>query len=363
LTTIGEDELTQRWPQLLPGGKAVLYTVTNAAGTKNPQGSYADANIVVQTIPKGTPKVVRRGGYFGRYLRSGHLTYIRDGTLYAAPFDLTRLEMTGQPVPVLEGTVYAANNGYADISVSDNGTLVYIPGSGVIGRPAQLEWVQRDGTSSPIPTSDNWPMFRIAPDGRRIAAVIPEGARPDIYVYDESRESMSRLTNDSRDGAYYPVWTPDGRRITFGTITGTRNMYWKRADGAGDTQRLTTSANVQIPGSWDPTGRFLVFEEQQSRQNAGDIMILPVDGDDVAGWKPGTPTPFLATEANEQDPVFSPDGKWIALVSNKSGRPEVYVRSFRGPAGEWLISSGLAGARFPTWSRMKNELIYDTSKG
>ena len=361
-TTIGPDELTQRWPQLLPGGKAVLYTVTNAAGTRSPQGAYADANIVVQTVPKGTPKIIWRGGYFGRYLRSGHLTYMHDGTLFAAPFDLTRLEMTGQPAPVLEGMIYSANNGAAHISVSDDGTLVYVPGGDVTVRPAAPEWVTRELKAAPVAKSGNWAMFRIAPDGRRVAAVIPDGARPDIYVYDESRESLSRLTNDSRQGAFQPVWTPDGRRITFGMAGRAGNIYWQRADGVGEPQRLTTSPNTQIPVSWDPTGKLLALEEQ-NRQTGSDIMILPMDGDESSGWRPGTPTTFLATDANEYDPMFSPDGKWIAFMSTKSGRPEVYVRAYPGPAGEWVMSSGSGGARFPTWSRKRNELFYTTFQG
>ena len=362
VTTIGEEELTQRWAQVLPGGHAVLYTVTNPAGTRSPQGAYADANIVVQTIPKGTPKIVWRGGYFGRYLRSGHLIYVHDGTLFAAPFDVTRLELTGQPAPVLDGMIYAPNNGVGHISVSDDGTLVYVPGSGVNARPPQLEWINRAGLATPLPNSAGWAMFQVSPDGRYIAAVVPEATRPDVYIYDQNRESLLRLTNDPRQGATTPVWTPDGRRITFGNFQAGRNLYWQRADGIGEAQRLTTSPNAQIPGSWDPTGRFLAFEEQ-NRQSGGDIMILSMAGDEAAGWKPGTPTPFLATTANEMDPAFSPDGKWIAFMSNKSGRPEVYVRPYPGPAGEWVISSGPSAARFPIWSRQRNELFYTTLQG
>jgi dipeptidyl aminopeptidase/acylaminoacyl peptidase len=205
-------------------------------------------------------------------------------------------------------------------------------------------------------------MFRLAPDGRRVAAVIADGARPDIYVYDESRQSLLRLTNDPRQTALAPVWTPDGRRVAFGTLAGDRNLYWQRADGAGEPQRLTTSALTQIPVSWDPTGRLLAFEEQ-NRERSSDIRILPMEGDEASGWKPGTPRTFLATEANETDPTFSPDGKWIAFSSNKSGRAEIYVRPYPRPAGEWVISSGPNGARFPTWSRKRNELFYTTFQG
>jgi serine/threonine-protein kinase len=222
LTTIGEDELTQRWPQMLPGGKAVLYTVTNVNAARNSAGAYADANIVVQTVPKGTPKIVWRGGYFGRYLLSGHLVYVRDGTLFAAPFDVERLERTGEPVPVLEGMVFASNAGSAQISVSDGGALVYVPGGGLSAGVTNLEWVSRTGQSTPLPTASatrnviapgSWAMHRISPDGRRVAVIIPTGIVPDLWIYDQERDLTSRLTTGAGAGA--PVWTPDGRRIVF----------------------------------------------------------------------------------------------------------------------------------------------------
>ena len=131
------------------------------------------------------------------------------------------------------------------------------------------------------------------------------------------------------------------------------NLYWQRADGTGDAERLTESPNAQKPSSWHPSGRFLAFEETTARTKV-DVMILPLEGDDASGWKPGKPTAFLNGAYVEFDPTFSPDGRWLAYSSVESGHPEVYVRPFPGPGGRWLIGAGAN----PTWSRTKRELFY-----
>src|SRR5439155_10740439 len=155
-----------------------------------------------------------------------------------------------------------------------------------------------------------------------------------------------------------PVWTPDGRRIVFVSSrdkSGLPNLYWQHADGTGEVQRLTESPHQQLPGSWHPSGKYLAFYETNP-QTGNDIMILPMEGDEVSGWKPGTPTAFLNTPTDEQEPMFSPDGRWLAYQSNESGRPEVFVRPFPGPGGKWQIST--AGGGYPTWSRTRHELFY-----
>ena len=133
----------------------------------------------------------------------------------------------------------------------------------------------------------------------------------------------------------------------------TANLYWQRADGTGDAQRLTESRNAQQPSSWHPSGRFLAFEETTADTKV-DVMILPMEGDEASGWKPGKPTVFLNGPYVEFDPMFSPDGRWLAYSSVESGHPEVYVRPFPGPGGRWLIGAGAN----PTWSRTKRELFY-----
>jgi serine/threonine-protein kinase len=350
LTSLAEDEAIQLLPQILPGGKAVLYTASTIAG------AYNDANLVVQALPSGVRKVVQRGGYHGRYLMSGHLVYIHDGTLFAVPFDRDRLEVTGQATPVLEGVTSNAITGGAQFSVSANGTLVYLPGP-TTGAGTPLHWMDQDGKTTPVRAwLANWlnPLF--SPDGRRLAMEIREGTS-DIWVYDWARDTLTRLTSDPVR-AMKPVWTPDGRRIVFGSHRADKsaaNLYWQPADGTGAVERLTESENSQGATSWHPSGRFLAFEETTPETNV-DLMILTMEGDDVSGWRPGKPTVFLNSPFIEGGAMFSPDGRWIAYVSLESGRSEVYVRSFPKPGGKWQISTG--GGNSPTWSRTKRELFY-----
>ena len=351
LTTLAQGETTQRWPQVLPGGKAVLYSGSAT------QTAWEDGNIVVQPLPAGERKVVQRGGYYGRYLPSGHLVYLHDGTLFAAPFDLARLEVIGQAVPVLEGvTASPTITGGAQFAVSANGTLVYLTGQNV-STDAPIVWMDRAGKTTPLRAmAANWSNPHFSPDGLRLAVDILD-KQLDVWVYEWARDTLSRLTFDPAADAK-PVWTPDGRRIVFASARNNAgNLYWQRADGTGDVQRLTESKNLQYPASWHPSGKFLAFGEI-SPGTGFDLMILPMDGDEALGWKPGKPTVFLNSPFVEQEPMFSPDGRWLAYQSNESGRLEVYVRPFPGPGGKWQVSTVGGGA--PTWSRTRHELFYQT---
>ena len=350
LTTPAPGEFTHRWPQVLPGGRAVLYTVSTGIGR------YLDAWLAVQPLPAGTPQIVQRGGSYGRYLPSGHLTWVHDGTLFAAPFDLATLAVTGPGVPVVPGVVSSNFSGIAQVEVSSAGTLVYVPG-GENASAAPLDWLTRDGKTTPLrATPANWGGVQIAPEGRRLAFVVTDAANVDVWTYDAARDTPTRLTFGP-DSARNPVWTPDGRRLVYGSSRGggAQNLYWQLADGSGDATRLTTSLNLQFPGSWDPSGRFLAFQETRP-QTGTDLLILPVEGDEASGWKPGKPTVFLSGPATEQQPRFSPDGRWLAYESNESGIAEIYVRPFPGPGGKWPISTG--GGTNAVWSRARRELLY-----
>jgi hypothetical protein len=344
---------------MLPGGKAVLYTSASTAASI----AYDDANLVVQPLPGGERKVVQRGGYYGRYLPSGHLVYFRGATLFAVPFDLDRLELTGQPVPVLQGVTASATTGGAQFAFSDSGTVAYLPGQGLDTNTVPIAWMDRNGKTATLrSTPATWTGLLFSPDGSKLAMDISEstGKERDVWVYEWARDTLSRLTFDPADDVN-PVWTPDGRRIVYGSKRGDKtfyNLYWQPADGSGDAQLLLESRNSHlIPGSWHPSGRFLAFHQIAQTNNA-DLMILPMEGSDAAGWKPGTPTVFLKTPANEQVPTFSPDGRWIAYYSDETGRNEVYVRPFPGPGGKWQVSTG--GGTYPTWSRNGQELFYAT---
>ncbi len=282
---------THRYPQTLKGGKAILFTAGNL-------GNFDEASIIVQQQPDGAQRVVQRGGYYGRYLTSGHLIYVQGGTLFAAPFDLDRLELTGQAVPVVEGVRSGVGAGIAQFAVSANGTLVFQPGQSV-GSELPIAWMDRDGKTTPMRSSaEAWSNPHFSPDGTRLAVDIARG-NIDVWVYDWARDTLTALTVDA-DSDLKPVWTPDGRRVVFASTRGdksTANLYWQRADGTGEAQRLTESKNSQLSGSWHPNGRLLAFVDS-TPQSGSDIMVLPMEGDEEMGWKPGTPTVFLGGPLN-----------------------------------------------------------------
>ncbi len=350
LASLAGDEWSQRWPQVLPGGKGVLYTAPDRPGDVN------DADLVVQPLPSGTRKIVHRGGYHGRYVPSGHLVYLHDGVLIAVPFDLDQLKVTGQITPSIDGVTSTRRTGGAQFAVSASGTLVYLPGK-TIKDVMSLQWIDREGNTTPFGgTPVNWYDVHFAPDGHRLALDAYSGPTGDVWVYEWARGTAIPLTRHAADDAA-PVWTPDGRRVVFHSTRdhSSHNLYWQRADGTGGAQRLTESKNEQMPTSWHPSGKFLAFQEENPR-TSWDLMILPMEGDDRSGWKAGTPAVFLSSPSAEEYSNFSPDGRWLAYQSNETGRDEIYVRPFRGLGDGWRISTG--GGRFPVWSRTKPELFY-----
>ncbi len=348
--TLGDGATTQRWPQALPGGAGVLYTESSNIG------AWDGANLVVAPLSGGAPKIVVRGGYYGRYVASGHLIYMQHGTLFAVPFDLRGPEAIGQAVPAIEGVTANPMVGGAQLSVSTEGTLVYVPGTAA-DMAYPIDWMRRDGKVSVLrATKVLWANPRFSPDGQKLALDIFDGQR-NIWVYDWARDTSTQLTFGPL--AHYPVWTPDARRVAFASDrdNGIGNLYWVKADGTGDVTRLTDSQNAERAYSWHPSGKFLAY--QANRPGTGwDLMILPIEGDAAGGWAPGTPTVFLSTTATEQAPMFSPDGRWIAYQSNEAGgRFDVYVRPFPGPGGgKWRISTD--GGTEPRWSASAHELLF-----
>ncbi|HLF98495.1 MAG TPA: protein kinase [Methylococcaceae bacterium] len=355
LTTLDKQagEITQRWPQVLPGSKAVLFTSDTG------QGNYEDAEIVVYSVDSRQRKTVQRGGYYARYLLSGHVVYLHEGTLFALPFDLQRLEVTGQPAPILEGVLTTPGTGGAQFSFSNTGNVVYVAG-GSEGQKVSIYWMDREGRFTPLretPADYRNPAF--SPDGKRLALEIFDGKRRDVWVYEWERDTLTRLTFAGETNAY-PSWTPDGQRIVYSSQEkgGALNLGWIRADGAGNAQRLAESKNNQYARSWRPDGKVLAFR-QTNPETSADIMTLSVEGNEKSGWKPGEPKPFVNSAFNELEPAFSPDGRWLAYQSIESGSIEVYVRPFPGPGGKWQISTG--GGSHPKWSRNGKELFYRTA--
>ena len=352
----GGKPTTHRWPQILPGGKAVLFTTATELNT------FADASLEIVEMPSGARKTVYRGGFYGRYVKSGQLLFEHDGTLFAMPFDLKGLEPTGQGVPVAEQVLMNTDKGSAQFSVSETGLLAYLQGKEG-SRQVSIDWMGKDGKLEPlVKKPNNIYSIQFSPDGKRLAMEIYDSSGSNIWTYDMQRDTLTRLTFAGVASAG-PVWTRDGQRIAYSMSENGEpsNLYWKRADGAGNAQRLTQSKGVQYAGSWSPDGKTLVFFGWiPGSTTSWDLYTLTIEGDEKSGWKPGEPKLFLGTPATEVLPAFSPDGRWVAYESNESGSYEIYVRPFPGPGGKWQISSG--GGFDPQWSQRTKELFYKTSQ-
>jgi serine/threonine-protein kinase len=349
LTRLARGEITQNWPQVLPGSQAVLFTSAPTSLGRD------DADIEVLALNTGVRKALQRGGYYGRYLPTGHLVYVHEGVLFGVGFDAERLEVRGTPTPLVDDIASDPVLGGGQFDFSGTGTLVYMAGKEAI-QTWPIAWLDSSGKTQPLldaPGAYYYP--RVSPDGRRLAFTkIAKGQ--DVFVYDFERQVMTRLTFDGRSG--FPVWSPDGRHIAFRSFVGGLRIWWVRSDGAGEPQRLIEGQNPLIPWSFSPDGRRLAYQEVNA-QTGYDIWTVPLDISDPDHPKPGKPEPFLTTPAAELAPMFSPDGRWIAYRSNESGINEIYVRPFPGPGGKWQVSA--AGGLYAFWGKNGRELFYEAA--
>lgn len=332
-----------RWPQWLPGNRAVLFTSIRGD---------SEASIDVVSLLDGSVKTLVRGGTYGRYLASGHLVYVDRGSLFAVPFDLGRLEIRGTPTPVLDSVAYSRGFGYAELAVADDGALVYSPSSDE-GKVTRMAWLDEGGGVTPAlaePGRYLWP--RLSPDGARLAVGVLEGSDYDIWLYDLRRGTRTRLTKAEGDeGA--PLWTLDGTAIIYNTASG--ELRWQPSDGSGSAAPLL-SPPISVPWSFSPDGRRLAFHRLSS-ETGFDLWTVPVERRSD-GFHAGTPALFYGSRVFDTYPTFSPDGRWIAYASNESGVWEVYVRAFPDDGRAVRVSQN--GGRIPAWSKRGGELLYET---
>jgi serine/threonine-protein kinase len=295
--------------------------------------------------------VVHRGGYYARYVPTGHILYVSDGTLFALPFDPGRLEARGgSQMPVLEGLAANPGQGAAQYDVSDSGLLTYVSGSAGQA-PYQISWVDRDGrTQSFVDEKGIYANPRLSPDGQRLSYTMLRDGNIDVWVYDLQRGVPTRITFEESYDADQ-IWSPDGNYLIFSSDReGEMKIYRKRADGSGDVEHVSDCEGACFPSSITPDGKVLAVT---TASNNGDILFVPL-GD-------GEPQPFLTTPFPEGAPSFSPDGRWLAYASGESGSPEIYVQSYPPGGGKWQVSAG-TGVE-PRWAKSGQELFFRTNEG
>ncbi len=373
LTELADGERSHRWPSFLPDGRHVLFV--DQRGTQD----YGAAAIEVVDLETGERSRLIDGGTWPLYLatRPGpeHLAFVRDGTLLVVPFDASSLEVTGTPEPVLERVASSerafGGSGSAQVAVSETGTLLYRSAPPQAGPRTVVERTPDGETTTLLAEPRAYRFPRLAPDGRRHALVF-DGA---VWVLDPSSGGLSRLTFDDERVLGFPVWTPDGSGVAYAATGwpgapggsdpvsgGARQMgevdvYVRRTDGTAEARRLTAAPGTELPVAFSPDGHRLLY--LAAGDGTGwDIRSVQLDGATPLDATPGASSDLVATPGDDLYPAISPDGKWLAYMSNETGRYEVYVRPFPDGTGRWQVS--VEGGGFPRWTRNGRELVFRT---
>ena len=345
------------WPQMLPGGKGMIATAVPTNQAQATQGNVTTRTLQIHVfdLESGRARETLAGAY-GLYASSGHLVYVtQQRSLMAVPFDVKALALTGRPTALLEGLDVRVD-GATDLTLSENGVLAYTTTS--FNAPEEVAWVTRQGATWKVDSAwvrdVEFEGLALSPDGRRAAVVIEVEDRGDVWVKQLDRGPLSRLTFGG-DYNGYPSWSPDGRFVAYQSLRdGEWNTWIKRADGSGPEDLLLDMDRDIWGVTWSRDGTWL---------------IVSVDGppgsDDIYAYRPGidsVPVPVVADAFDEFEPALSPDGRWLAYVSDESGRPEVYVRSFPATsAGKWQVST--EGGIEPAWSGNSRELYFRSLDG
>jgi serine/threonine-protein kinase len=338
-------ELTaHKFPQVLPGRKAVLFTE---------RGDPGDYRITVLDLETGKLRVVVERGSAGRYLPTGHVVYALGGNLWAVPFDLEILEATGPPVQIGERVLMESGEGLAHFDISDDGALVYLPG-GLVDTETQLVWVDRSGKTERLPVVDVSFSPRVSPDGTRLLFCRQRGGA-DIWVHDLETGAERKLTPEEGP-SWWAVWAPDGESfvVDHRSSPGRHELVQKAADGSRSAESLTKPWGLLQPFSFSADGAIFAFQESNDEQTGHNIWTLSMTDD-------RTPRPFLREEVDELHPAISPNGKWLAYASNETGRYEVSVQPLPGPGGVVPISAD--GGWEPIWSPDGRGLFYRDVSG
>jgi eukaryotic-like serine/threonine-protein kinase len=332
-------------PQILPDGKTILFTRCD----KEPK------KIMLQSLQSGERKELIEGNT-ARYLPTGHVVYASGNSLFAVPFDLNALKISGKPVSLVEGIVHLEVT--PQYAVSDSGTLVYMPVSTAAGFLLRtLVWVDKNGKDEPLGTPvRDYKSPRISPDGTRVALDFHTGGNEDVWIWDLARKTLTRLTDESGQDRM-SLWMPDGKRIIYVSSRegDSHNLFWKAADGSGKREFIATGSLptcVIFPSSWSADRKNLAFTELFIGYPINhDIGLLPMEGDRKL-------KPLLREKYMEAQPQISPDGRWMAYTSDESGRSEVYVHPFPEVNSGKRMQISASGGDSPLWSPNGRELFY-----
>jgi serine/threonine protein kinase len=357
------EERTHRWPDASPDGKAVLFTCDTHASTEY----YDDARIEVVRPATGERKVLVEGASQARFAPGGHLIFARGGSLYSVSFDEKELTVRGAPVMVGQGVATDVGSGAVQFAMSASGAALWAPG----GRSAaqHAAWMDRSGVETllrlpQVPYNE----LALSPDGKRVALIGGEGGMSDVWVADLERGMVSRLTVGVF--AYAPTWSRDGSRIIYGTRSRERirnrwQIAWKPADGSRDAEVLTEAPRTLGPSDVTRDGTMLIYSVLKEKNDGEDLYLLPLS-------PPRTPQLLLGGPFFKNEASLSPDGRWLAYLSDEGGPSTVFVRPFPSGEGRWQISTTQAVE--PRWSADGREIFFrtegtlfrvavDTSKG
>ncbi len=335
------------WPEFLPGAKAVLFTAVSNPG---------QSKVGVVSLESGRVHYIVNGGGYARYASSGHIVYCRprEGDVWAIPFDVGGLEVTGPPFPVLEGVMMAGNASSAQFALSETGTLAYVQGS-VTASNDTIALASRKGEIKRLQIPPGaFHGFRFSPDGKRLVFSWHQ-SRVNLWIYELDRNVLRRFTDEQGDD-WTPLWSPDGKRIVFQSMRAGRGgrLFLKSVNDEGPIEMLTETDYHQQPGCWSADGTALLYQEGVFPETLHDIMLLPLTGD-------RKPRPLIQTRYNERYPVLSHDGRWLAYGTTESGRWEVYVRRY--PDLKDITRISTEGGMAPMWSPDGTELFYwDTNR-
>jgi serine/threonine-protein kinase len=339
----------------LPEGRGILLTLQTA----DAQSNRKDTSKIAVLSPDGeTVKPVLDGGYSARYLSSGHLVFLRSGGLFAVPFDLDRLEASPPAVSVQPKVWTDSIWAVARYDVSRDGTLAYVS-SGDAARtvPTWIELETGQEQALPIPPGI-YNTFNLSPDGTQLAIQSADGAEDQVYVHDLGRGTFTRLTEDGAN--IYPAWSPDGREVFFASSRDGKGflLYRQPVDGSAPATRLLTDEQEALmetdqhwPSSVTPDGKYLLFNTWAHPTRGGDLWKVPLSGS-------GGPEVVLATPVNEIIPQISPDGRWLAYLSDQTGDYRIMVRPFPDVQRRVWVVSGDDDTYDPRWSSRGDALLF-----